>query len=296
MKIREIKTFIPRVPATGRRHQLLVKVETDEGLYGWGEAGLSARELAVQSAVQHFAPLLVGRDPLHTGAIWQELYRSNYFEGGRVLCAAISAIDIALHDLKGKALGVPVYQLLGGRQRDYVPLFATTSARALPELLEQARLLLDGGWSVIRTGMWSSGSGGRSASGEPIYEPRESVGTTAAYLAKLREETGPDAVLGIDYHHRLTVAEAASFCQRMPPGTLDFLEEPIRAESPEAYASLRTMTDVPFAIGEEFSSKWAFLPYVEQGLTQFARVDVCNVGGLTEAMKVAGWCEAHYID
>ena len=296
MKIREVKTFIPRVPATGRRHQLLVKVETDEGLYGWGEAGLSARELAVQSAVQHFAPLLVGRDPLHTGAIWQELYRSNYFEGGRVLCAAISAIDIALHDLKGKALGVPVYQLLGGRQRDYVPLFATTSARALPELLEQARLLLDGGWSVIRTGMWSSGSGGRSASGEPIYEPRESVGTTAAYLAKLREETGPDAVLGIDYHHRLTVAEAASFCQRMPPGTLDFLEEPIRAEFPEAYASLRTMTDVPFAIGEEFSSKWAFLPYVEQGLTQFARVDVCNVGGLTEAMKVAGWCEAHYID
>ena len=114
MKIREVKTFIPRVPATGRRHQLLVKVETDEGLYGWGEAGLSARELAVQSAVQHFAPLLVGRDPLHTGAIWQELYRSNYFEGGRVLCAAISAIDIALHDLKGKALGVPVYQLLGG--------------------------------------------------------------------------------------------------------------------------------------------------------------------------------------
>jgi galactonate dehydratase len=296
MKIREIKTFIPRVPATGRRHQMLVKVETDEGLYGWGESGLSARELAVQSAVQHFAPLLVGRDPLQTGAIWQELYRSNYFEGGRVLCAAISAIDIALHDLKGKALGVPVYQLLGGRQREYVPLFATTSARTLPDLLEQARLLLDGGWNVIRTGMWSSGQGGRSASGEPIYEPRESVGTTAAYLARLREETGPDAVLGIDYHHRLTVAEAASFCQRMPPGTLDFLEEPIRAESPEAYASLRTMTDVPFAIGEEFSSKWAFLPYVEQGLTQFARVDVCNVGGLTEAMKVAGWCEAHYID
>ena len=82
----------------------------------------------------------------------------------------------------------------------------------------------------------------------------------------------------------------------MPAGTLDFLEEPIRDESPEAYVSLRTMTDVPFAIGEEFSSKWAFLPFVEQGLTQFARVDVCNVGGLTEAMKVAGWCEAHYID
>jgi galactonate dehydratase len=240
--------------------------------------------------------LLIGRDPFDTGAIWQELYRSNYFEGGRVLCAAISAIDIALHDVKGKALGVPVYQLLGGKQRDHVPLFATTSARTLPELLDQARLLIEQGWSVIRTGMWSARPGDRTAAGETIYEPRESVGTTAAYLGKLREAVGTDAVLGIDYHHRLSVAEAASFCQRMPAGTLDFLEEPIRAESPEAYAALRQLTDVPFAIGEEFSSKWAFLPYVERGLTQFARVDVCNVGGLTEAMKVAGWCEAHYVD
>jgi galactonate dehydratase len=103
-------------------------------------------------------------------------------------------------------------------------------------------------------------------------------------------------VLGIDYHHRLSVAEAASFCQRMPSGTLDFLEEPIRDEAPEAYAALRSMTDVPFAIGEEISSKWGFLPYLERGLTNFARIDVCNVGGLTEAMKVASLAEAHYID
>ena len=106
----------------------------------------------------------------------------------------------------------------------------------------------------------------------------------------------PDVVLGIDYHHRLSVAEAASFCQKMPRGTLDFLEEPIRDETPEAYESLRRMTDIPFAIGEEFSSKWQFLPYIERGIHQFNRIDVCNVGGLTEAMKVAGWSEAHYVD
>ena len=103
-------------------------------------------------------------------------------------------------------------------------------------------------------------------------------------------------MLGIDYHHRLTVAEAASFCQKMPRGTLDFLEEPIRDETPEAYESLRRLTDIPFAIGEEFSSKWQFLPYIERGIHQFNRIDVCNVGGLTEAMKVAGWSEAHYVD
>ena len=113
---------------------------------------------------------------------------------------------------------------------------------------------------------------------------------------KAREALGDDVVLGIDYHHRLSVAEAASFCQKMPSGTLDFLEEPIRDETPEAYESLRTMTDMPFAIGEEFAVKWQFLPYIERGIHQFNRIDVCNVGGLTEAMKVAGWSEAHYVD
>jgi len=103
-------------------------------------------------------------------------------------------------------------------------------------------------------------------------------------------------VLGIDYHHRLSVAEAASFCNKLDRGVLDFLEEPIRDETPEAYESLRTMTGIPFAIGEEFASKWQFLPYIERGIHQFNRIDVCNVGGLTEAMKVAAWSEAHYVD
>nr|WP_272214446.1 hypothetical protein [Marinicella sp. W31]MDC2880056.1 hypothetical protein [Marinicella sp. W31] len=125
MKISAIRSHAARV---GIRNQLLVKVETDTGLYGWGESGLSGRELAVAGAVEHFAGFLVGRDPMAISALWQEMYRSQYFEGGRVLTAAISAIDIALHDIKGKALGVPVYELLGGKNRDVIPTFATTSA------------------------------------------------------------------------------------------------------------------------------------------------------------------------
>src|SRR5215213_10993000 len=291
MKITAIKSYAVKV---GIRNQLLVKVETDEGIVGWGESGLSGREKAVVGALEHYAEFLRGRDPFKIGALWQEMYRSQYFEGGRVLQAAISAIDIALHDVKGKALGVPVYELLGGKQRDAIPLFATTAAPMGPKLVEDAKLLLSEGWSVIRT--WMHAPDERDAAGRRVFEPRESIAETATWLTKLREAVGPGPVLGIDYHHRLSVAEAASFCQRMPPGTLDFLEEPIRDETPEAYESLRTMTDVPFAIGEEFASKWQFLPFVERGITQFARVDVCNVGGLTEAMKVAGWCEAHYID
>lgn len=278
----------------GHRNQLLVKVETNEGIYGWGESGLSGRELAVVGAINHYREFLIGRDAMQIGAIWQELYRSQYFEGGRVLQAAISAIDIALHDIVAKALNVPVYQLLGGKQRDAIPCFATTSGATLEETVANVRMLVDLGWQCIRIGAAASK---RASSDDPsVFEPRDSIGPTATLLTNIREAIGTEPVLGIDYHHRLNVAETASFCQRMPPGTIDFLEEPIRDETPEAYEALRRMVDVPFAIGEEFASKWQFLPYIERGITQFARVDVCNVGGLTESMKVAGWSEAHYID
>ncbi|QKC85239.1 mandelate racemase/muconate lactonizing enzyme family protein [Mesorhizobium sp. NZP2077] len=284
-------TAINPYPAwVGTRNQMLVKVETDQGVFGWGESGLSGRERAVAGAVEHYREFLIGRNPMQIGRIWQELYRSQYFEGGRVLLAAISAIDIALHDIKGKALGVPVYELLGGKQRDRIPTFASTGDEAEGDAaIERARELHALRWQAIR--FFPVGQSSRD-----IFEPRESIGATARMLNKAREALGDDVVLGIDYHHRLSVAEAASFCNKLGRGVLDFLEEPIRDETPEAYESLRTMTEIPFAIGEEFASKWQFLPYIERGIHQFNRLDVCNVGGLTEAMKVAGWSEAHYVD
>ncbi|MER8429666.1 mandelate racemase/muconate lactonizing enzyme family protein [Mesorhizobium caraganae] len=287
LKITAIKPYPVWV---GTRNQMLVKVETDQGIYGWGESGLSGREKAVTGAIEHYREFLIGRDPMQIGRIWQEVYRSQYFEGGRVLQAAISAIDIALHDIKGKALGAPVYQLLGGKQRDRIPTFASTGDEAEGDIaIERARELCAQGWQAIR--FFPIGQ-----SSKDIFEPRESIGATARMLTKAREALGDEVVLGIDYHHRLSVAEAASFCNKLGRGVLDFLEEPIRDETPEAYESLRTMTDIPFAIGEEFASKWQFLPYIERGIHQFNRLDVCNVGGLTEAMKVAGWSEAHYVD
>ncbi len=286
MKITAIRPYPVWI---GHRNQLIVKVETDEGISGWGESGLSGREQAVVGALQHYAQFVVGRDPFQTGALWQEMYRSQYFEGGRVLQAAVSALDIACHDIKGKALGVPVHQLLGGRQRDLIPTFASTSAPPGPEMIEQAHRLREAGWTAIR--FFPAGQSEKNR-----YEPRESIAATANWCVKAREALGDAAVLGIDYHHRLTVAEAASFCQKMPTGTLDFIEEPIRDETPEAYEALRRLVDIPFAIGEEFASKWQFLPFIERDIHQFNRIDICNVGGLTEAMKIAGWSEAHYVD
>ena len=288
LKIKAIKAYPVWI---GNRNQLLVKIETDKDIYGWGESGLSSRELAVKSALLHFENFLKGQDPFKIGRIWQEIYRSQYFEGGRVLTAAMSAIDIALHDIKAKALNVPVYELIGGKQRDFVPAFASTASPPGEKMIDLAKELIEKNWKCIRLSPSQ-----KPDHSEIIYEPREALSETAEWLTKARAELGNEIVLGVDMHHRLNVAEAASFCNKMPPGTIDFLEEPIRDENPTSYQSLRRMTSIPFAIGEEFASKWQFLPYIENDITQFARLDICNVGGFTEALKVAGWCETHYID
>ncbi|WP_370979263.1 mandelate racemase/muconate lactonizing enzyme family protein [Agaribacterium sp. ZY112] len=289
MKITNIKAY---AFWAGMRNVCLVKIETDTGLWGWGESGLSGRELAVKGAVEHFSHFLIGKDASNIAALWQEMYRGAYFEGGRVLSAAISAIDIALYDVNAKKLGLPVYRLLGGKQRDRIPLFATSIKAMGPELIEDVLRLKDEGWRAIRLTTGEHGSPTEATE----FEPRVSIANAAKWVLKAREALGAEVCLGIDYHHRLSPAEAASFIQRLPTGTLDYIEEPIRDQSPEAYKALRSMVDVPFAIGEEFSNKWDFAPYVQQNITQFGRIDVCNAGGFTESMKIAAMCETHYID
>lgn len=279
------------MPSGLAKPQLVVKVTADDGLSGWGEAGFSFREKAVLGAVEHLSSLVVGRDPFDTGAIWQELYRRHYFEGCRVHTAAMSAIDVALHDIKGRALGVPVYALLGGAHRTKISAFPSTRGSDVTSIVEDARALANRGFAGIRMNM--SPVTGIEAG---VFDARRSITHVAGVLQAVRAAIGRDVVLGVDWHHRLTIPETASFCQQLPRGLLDFLEEPIRAQTPEAYEMLRRLIDVPLALGEEFTSKWEFRPFIERGITQFARVDVANVGGFTEAMKIAGWAEAHYID
>jgi galactonate dehydratase len=292
VKITAVKSFAVH---GGHRNLFIVKIETDEGISGLGEGGMAGRELAMAGMLEHCERILIGMDPHRIEHIWQILYRSWYFEGGNILGAVISAVDIALWDILGQSLGVPVYQLLGGACRDRVTCFATPGLLTGPACIERAREHVDAGWRYLRfsPGMpgddWTGGHGS-------LFEPLESVTLAAHWIREVRRAVGPETALSIDFHHRLSVAEAALFCQQVADVHLFFLEEPIRVENPNAYAQLRTMTPMPFAIGEEFASKWAFLPYVEQGLLNFARVDLSNVGGLSEARKVAGWCEAHYVD
>jgi galactonate dehydratase len=292
MKITSVRGFPVKV---NHRNQFVIKIQTDEGIFGLGEGGISGRELAMQGMLDHFAPALIGQDPRRIEHIWQMLYRGAYFEGGKITAAVVSAIDIALWDILGKWLNVPVWQLLGGACRNSISCFATPGALSGPDIIQKAVDHVEAGWKVLRftPGMLDLDWTGVDGS---VYDPYASINAAVDLLGQLRARLGPEILLSIDFHHRLSPAEAALFCQQVESLHLHFVEEPIRCENPDAYAQLRGLTSMPFAIGEEFSSKWAFAPYVERGLLNFARIDVCNVGGLSEARKIAGWCEAHYID
>lgn len=287
MKIDSVETFVARV---GARKHCLVKVRLSSGATGWGEAGLPSKEAAIAAMVGHVRQLLVGRDALRRGALWQEVYRAGYFEGDRTLAAALSAIDIALHDAIGHELGVPVYELLGGRHRDRVPVFPTVGSFDRDESIAAAGALADAGWDVIRLMCLNP----REAEG--IFDPHESVARTAALVAEVRGTVGARVALGVEFHHRLSLPEAIAFANAVPDGALAFLEEPIRAQSVAAYEALRARVTIPLAIGEEFTSKWEFGSFLDAGVVDYARVDVGNVGGFTEAMKVAALAETRYVD
>lgn len=292
MKITAVKPF---AVSAGGRNYTIVKIETDKGIYGLGEAGLSSRELALVGMIQHFTEFLIGQDPRRIDHIWQLMYRSQYMEGGKVTCAAASAIDIALWDILGKHYNAPVYELLGGKSRNFVTCFIDCYRLQDESCVETARARVAAGWTTLRFVPEMPGRDRQLHNGA-IYEPYESIDVAVHWLREVRRAVGDGIRLGIDLHHRYSPAEAAYFCQRALDLNLMFVEEPIRCENPGAYLNLRRMTPIPFAIGEEFSSKWAFAPYIEQDITNFARVDLGMVGGLTESKKIAGMCETHYID
>lgn len=287
MKITGVKPFAIH----GWRDIFVVKVETDQGIYGLGEGGISGRELAMKGAVEHFRPLLIGRDPFDTEDIWQTLYRGGFFPGGCILSAAISAVDIALWDIKGKALGVPVYKLLGGKCRDRVDVYVGFDEMgADPDrVVASARQRVAEGYRCLRTAP-------AATDGKTQFEPAQAIENTVRCWKAVRQAVGPEIRLCIDMHTRFSPAQAVQLCKEIEPYRPFFVEDPIRSEEPIALRTVREQTACPLAIGEQYSSKWTFRTVIEEQLCDYARIDLCNVGGLTEARKIVGWCETHYID
>lgn len=284
MKITNIKSF----PVWGgNRNFFFVKVETDSGIYGIGEGGITWRELAAAACVDHLKPLLIGEDPSQIEHLWQLMFRGGFFPAGRIACSAISAIDIALWDIRGKVLGVPVYDLLGGLVRKKVVCYPHIGGESPEQLANNAIKMADQGWRFVRWGTPTEGD---------ILEPSKAARQTLKQCDAVRTALGDDIEILIDVHTRLDPQHVIPLCRSLEQFHPYFIEDPLRSENVKTYHQMARHVSVPLAVGEQFATKWEFRELIEEELMQYARIDVCIVGGLTEARKVANWCETHYID
>jgi galactonate dehydratase len=271
---------------SGNRNFFFVKVETDSGLYGIGEGGLTWREMACLEAVNHLKSLLIGQDASRIEHLWQVMFRGGFFPADKIVCSAIAAIDIALWDLRGKQLGVPVYELLGGKVRDRVVCYPHATGATPEQIAENSKTLVEAGWKFIRFGLPSDGE---------VLEPSRAVRLAVRQFAAIREAVGADVEICIDVHTRIDPPDAVRLCRELEPYRPYFVEDPLRSENPNSFHQLARHVAVPLAAGEQFATKWDFRELIEEDLIQYCRVDLCICGGITEARKIAGWCETHYI-
>ncbi len=293
MKVTQIRNF-PVRDADGRIY-FIVRVDTDAGIHGLGEVGISNIGRAVTEAVDHLAEAVVGSDPWETERLWQLMFRGNFFPADRVYGCAISAIDIALWDIKGKSVGKPVYKLLGGPVRDKVISYVHTQGATIDDLVENSVKRVDEGWKFVRWGQPET-SGKFEQSGVSILEPVESMRLAVEQMRRVREAVGPDIQILLDVHTRLDTAHVVQMCKDLEEFKPFFIEDPLRSENPGSYRNLRRQLNLPIAAGEQWVSKWSFRQVIEEELIDYARIDLCIVGGITEALKITHSAETHYID
>jgi mannonate dehydratase len=292
------------------RNYVSLKIVTADGLVGWGDATLNGRELAVAAYLrEHVCPILLGRDPARIEDTWQYLYRGVYWRRGAVTMAAIGAVDLALWDIKGKAAGMPVYQLLGGAVRDRVLCYTHATGADTPALLDAVDATRARGFQAIRvqTGVPGLGAVYGVSSGGGGYEPADrgaapvvETWDTDAYLRHLpgaleqvRAHVGPELALLHDAHHRLTPNQAARLGKALEPADLFWLEDVTPAENQDALRLVRRHSTVPLAIGEVFTTIWEFQQLITEQLIDFVRAAVSHAGGITHLRRIAGLADLY---
>lgn len=301
MKITDVEALPVQAPG---RTLVIILVSTDAGITGVGEAGLQRRPQAIVGLVEHLKRWLVGEDPRRIEYLWQRMFRGGFYPGDRLLGSAIAGIDIALWDILGQSLDVPVYQLLGGRVRDYVECFLNTAYLPGDSSADKdmSRLISAGTpESAAYTAEQALAAGHRyfrlappTATGV-AFDSRLAVRTLLSQLRAVRDAVGDGLELMVDLHTRLSPSEAAWFCAEAEPLNLYVVEDPIRSEYPVAYRWLRQQTRLPLAAGEQWASKWEFQRAIEERWIDYARVDVCIAGGISEAHKIAAIAETHLV-
>jgi mannonate dehydratase len=293
------------------RNFVTLKIETAEGIYGVGDGTLNGRELAVASYLNdHVVPMLIGRDAHQIEDIWQFLYRGAYWRRGPVTMSAIAAVDTALWDLKGKAAGLPVYQLLGGASRTGVRVYGHANGQTVEETIAEARRYRDLGYTAIRlqAGVPGLASTYGVSRDKMYYEPAdgalptENMWSTPKYMASVpplfaaaREALGWDVDLLHDTHHRLTPIEAARLGKDLEPYRLFWLEDTVAADNQDSFRIIRQHTTTPLAVGEIFNTIWDCRQLIQEQLIDYIRATVVHAGGITHLRRVAALADLYNV-
>ncbi|MEK7675692.1 MAG: galactonate dehydratase [Verrucomicrobiota bacterium] len=260
---------------------LFLKVHTNAGIVGLGEPIVEGRALTVAKAVEELTPYLLGKDPRAVAHHWQAMYRHAFYRGGPILTSAISGIDQALWDIKGKALGVPIYELLGGPTRTRVRVYAHAGT---PERIKK---LKQEGFTAFKTGPYKE----RPAR---IVENKAFIDQAAARFAALREAAGDECDIGIDFHGAISPQTAKLLIKALEPYQPMFIEEPVNCQEVDIMADIARGTHLPIATGERIFTKWGFREILEKKAASILQPDLCHAGGITEVRLIAGMAEAFY--
>ncbi len=278
MKITDVKTYFMGV---GRQSWLFIKIETDEGVYGWGEGSLEGQEKAVAAAVHDMSHRIIGQDPTLIERHWQVLYRHGFWRGGVVLNSALSAIDQALWDITGKIHSVPVYKLLGGAVRDKIRAYTHAFNP------EQAEKLVALGYTGIKTGGMIF---------EGAIDPAEVPSRLKEHIRSMRQAVGPSVDIMIDNHGRAWPSLAIRQIRAVEEFDLFFFEEPVPPDNLDALAEVRRVTSqIDLATGERLFSRWDYKQLIERQLVDIIQPDVCHCGGISELRRIAAAAETYYI-
>jgi len=307
VKITEARVII----TSPGRNFVSLKICTDEGLYGVGDATLNGRELAVSAYLKdHIVPLLVGRDPHQIEDIWQFLYRGAYWRKGPVTMTAISAVDTALWDIKAKAANMPLYQLLGGKSRSGVMVYGHANGDSIEETVEEVGKYLEAGYHAVRaqTGIPGLKSTYGVSKDKMFYEPADSElpteneWSTTKYLDNipklfetLRSAYGNEPHLLHDVHHRLTPIEAARLGKDLESFRLFWLEDAVPAENQAGFRNIRQNTVTPLAVGEIFNTIWDCKQLIEEQLIDYIRTTIVHAGGLTHLRRIADFASLYHV-
>lgn len=263
---------------------LFLKVSTDDGLVGWGEPIVEGRADSVQVAVEEMGDYLIGKDPSRIEDLWQTLYRGGFYRGGPVLTSAISGIDQALWDIKGKRLGVPIYELLGGPVRDKMRVYAWIGGDQPDDVATAAKARIALGYTAMKM---------NATADMEWIDSAAKVQEAAARLAAARDAVGYGIGIGIDFHGRIHKAMAKALAKELEPFKPLFIEEPVLPENNEALVEIARHTTIPIATGERMFTRWDFKALLASGAVDIIQPDLSHAGGIWETRKIAAMAEAY---